>query len=301
MSEIANEYEFSYGGSNYIDVNTLLTSQFHFLAIINEFQKELYPDTKLGIKVKGFKEGSFIVQLVIDINPIMGTLMSHSTEVGVVSGIIGSVGSLFSIYTILKGEKAVELNEKGDRIEIIAPNNSGTITVDKRVFNIYKNNITINVAVQKNFEILESDAEIKAIEIIDKKSDESLLNVDRSEFNVLSTPNKYLDKDTNEEIHLNQVLFIKEPNLYPEKGKIWIWKLLHKGRDIKAKMLDTKFMQQINDGLKIGQGDRMIADLKIYYKWDETFMTYIESNRYDVVKVTKMIERDNQARFTFDA
>lgn len=32
-------FEFKYDGNNFIDLNTLITSQFHFLATFNELQK----------------------------------------------------------------------------------------------------------------------------------------------------------------------------------------------------------------------------------------------------------------------
>jgi hypothetical protein len=46
------DFEFSYQGSNYIDVNTLLASQFHFVASLAELQKELFPDVEIKLKLQ---------------------------------------------------------------------------------------------------------------------------------------------------------------------------------------------------------------------------------------------------------
>ena len=298
------EYEFSYAGGNYIDVNTLLTSQFHFIAIINELQKELYPDTKLNIKIKGFKEGSFVVQLVIDSTAIFNLLSSH--PVLAIEGVLAGFASIITIYKGLQGEKAKEIQEDGNNVTIILQQNNTTnnivnnITVNKEVFEIYKNNITINNAIQKNFELLEADRDITGIKITETIDKKDIVEVPQEDFHILATPNKYLDKDTNEEINRNQILYVKRPDLFPVKNRIWVWEFLHKGRDIKAKIVDRDFEKLINGGLKLGQGDRIEADLKIFYKWDEKFMTYIESNKFEVVKIHKTISRPDQSTFTFN-
>ena len=106
-------------------------------------------------------------------------------------------------------------------------------------------------------------------------------------------------KRTDEQTYKNQILFIKKPNLFPDKKKKWVWELLHQGRDIKAIIVDEAFMQKINNGLKVGQGDRLQADLKIFYKYDERFNTYLESKKYEVLNITKVIERTDESKFEF--
>lgn len=97
----------------------------------------------------------------------------------------------------------------------------------------------------------------------------------------------------------DQILFIKKPNLFPIKNKKWVWELIHTGRDIKAVIIDDVFLQKINNGLKVGQGDRLKADLKIYYKFDERLNTYLESGKYEVSNITDIIERTSETKFDF--
>jgi hypothetical protein len=129
-----------------------------------------------------------------------------------------------------------------------------------------------------------------------------LIKVDRVDFEVMQSENSYLGREISNEISVNERLFIKKPNLMPEKGKVFTWGFLHKGRDITAKITDKSFISKIDDGaIRLGKGDRIIVDLKIGYKWDETFMANVENNKYEVVKVHKFIERNEQTILDFNS
>lgn len=119
------------------------------------------------------------------------------------------------------------------------------------------------------------------------------LQINKKDFSSFEEENPYLIKRTDEQIKKNQILYIKKPNLYPENKKKWIWELIHQGRDIKATIIDAAFLKKINDGLKVGQGDRLQADLKVFYKFDERVNTYLESQKYEVSNITEVIERTN--------
>ena len=293
------KFEFKYNGDNFIDLNTLLTSQFHFLASVNEIQKELYPEVELRLKVGSFSEGSFIVDLLME-STWVDSLFNKDNAV-FLTEIVSAFGSLVTVHKYLKGRKADKIEEKGESVEIKVDGENNSVTIEKAVFNIYKENVTINKSIQQNFELLENDLEIEGVEIIEegKNSKEKLVDIDRSEFKDLSHTNAYLSRETLDETHLRQNLFIKEPNLLPQKNRVWNWKFIHKGRDIKAKVTDLSLAQKINDGLKIGQGDRLVADLKIQYKYSKTYNTFIESGTYEVVKVHGIMGREQQTAMDF--
>lgn len=292
------KYEFKYNGDNFIDLNTLLTSQFHFLAAVNEIQKELYPEVDLKLKVGGFSEGSFVVDLLIESSWIDSLLNKENVEF--LSEIVAAFGTLVTIHKYLKGRKADKVEEKGDNITITINGDNNSVTVNKDVFKVYKQNTTINKSIQQNFELLENDPEIEGVEIKEQgKTAEKILDIEKEDFKDLSSTNAYLSKETLDETHLRQNLFIKEPNLTPQKGRAWRWKFIHKGRDIKAKITDNSLAKQINEGLKVGQGDRLIADLKIQFKFSKTYNTFIESGTYEVVKVHGIMGRDEQVAMKF--
>lgn len=296
-------FEFKYEGQNFIDLNTLLTSQFHFLASFREIQKELFPDAEVKIKVGGFKEGSFIVELFSETTWIENLFKSVTPIVPVVPEVLGALNDFLTLKKLLKGEKAEKVTESGSNV-IIQTENNNSVVIDKRVFNIYTDSSIVNRSIQSNFDLLEKDEEILGIKISEvigaKRND--LISVDRSDFEIMQKDNTYLGREISNEISVNERVFIKKPNLMPEKGKILTWGFLHKGRDITAKITDKSFIQKIDDGIiRFGKGDRLIVDLKIGYRWDETFMTNIENNKFEVVKVHKLIERDEQTTLDFNA
>lgn len=293
---IQREFEFKYEGGDTIDVNTLLTSQFHFLAIINEIQRELHADSQISIKIKAFTPGSFVVQLVIEASWVANLFTVPNATL--LLDTVATFASIVELHKMLKGKKATHVQEKGDHLEIKSAGQ--TIQIQNAVFNIYKNNNVVNGAIQKNFEMLDQDEDVKGITIRDSKTKKRILNVARKDFADLSTPNSYLSRDTTEEIHPEETLFIKKPHLFPEKNKVWVWEFIHKGRDIKAKISSAELKRAVDEGFKVGQGDRLVGDLKIGYKWNEKFMTYVEDNRFELVKVHYFIERSKQQKIKFD-
>lgn len=289
------QFEFKYKGENFIDLNTLITSQFHFLAAVNEIQMELHPDVELKLRVGAFSEGSFVVDLLMETS--WKDHLFNRDNAFLLVEIVGGFASIVTIHKYLKGRKADRIQEKGDDVEITVNGDGNSVTVDKRVFNIYKNNVTINKSIQQNFELLNDDSEIGGVEIMSREDDSKkpILKVTRDHFKELANANPYLTRDTMDEVHKNQNLFIKKANLMPEKDRVWKWEFLHKGRDISANVTDRTLAVKINDGLRVGQGDRLVADLKIKYKFSEQFATFIESGSYEVIKVHELIPRNDQS------
>jgi len=288
-------FEFKYDGDNFIDLNTLITSQFHFLATFNELQKELYPDASVKIKVGAFKEGSFILELLSETTWIENLFSNDNVEVA--AKVLGGFGSILTIRKLLKGKKAEKVEEKNGNVEVTI-GDGNTITVSNAVFNIYQNSTVVNKAIEKNFELLNNDTEIEGIKITEVKGNarKDILNVERTSFEDVSKPNEYLDRSQTENTLFNERVFIKKPNLYPQKNRVWKWEFLHRGRDIKAKIIDKEFLRDINNGLRVGQGDRLIVDLRVYYKFDKRFNTWVEANRFDIIKVHNFEERTTETQ-----
>jgi len=289
------QFEFKYQGDNFIDLNTLITSQFHFLATVNEIQKELYPEIELKLRVGAFSKGSFVVDLLMESSWKDHLFNKDNAET--LSYIVGAFASLVGIHKYLKGRKADRIQESGDNVIIEVNGDRNSITVDRRVFNIYKDNTSINKAIQQNFELLNADPEIEGVEVAEAdpvKGRVKLVDVPRDQFKELSTPNAYMARDTMDEVHQNQNIYIRKANLMPEKNKVWKWEFIHRGRDITAKVTDWNLAERINTGLRLGQGDRIVADIRIGYKYSDQFATFIESGSYEVVKVHDIIARSEQ-------
>lgn len=286
-------FEFRYGGENFIDLNTLITSQFHFLAVVNELQKELHPKADLKIKVGAFKEGSFVVDLLIE-----SSLLDVFNENGsaVIFEVIGGFASLLAIHEYLKGKKpeAVQERKDSDNIEIKVEGNNNTIEVNKKVFHIYKNNVPAARAIQQTFESLGENNEIESVSII--KDNKPIVDIGRDSFQILSEPNPYLGSDHIDQISRNETVYIKKANLLPEKNRVWKWEFIHRGRDISAKITDKDFERKINEGMAIRKGDRMIVDLIIKQKFSEQFNTFIDTGKYEIARVIQYLTKEEQGK-----
>lgn len=260
------------------------------------YKKELYPDASVKIKVGAFKEGSFILELLSETTWLENLFSNDYVEVA--GEVLAGFAIILKLRKLLKGKKAKEIKENKNGTVEITISDGSKVTIKDSVFNIYQNSTVVNKAIEKNFELLERDTEIEGIKITEVKGKvkKEILDVNREAFEHISKPNEYLDRSQTENTLFNERLFIKKPNLFPQKNRVWIWEFIHRGRDVKAKITDKKFLKQINNGLRVGQGDRLIVDLKVYYKFDKRFRTWIEANKFDVIKVHNFEERTNETQ-----
>lgn len=295
MKKIQKIYEYNYiGEQNYIDINTLLTSQFHFSFILNEMQKELCPDLELKIKIQSFDKGSFDVNHIIELTNSGIFILSMSVDhIAIMFSILSDY---LTIKKYLKNNKANNIKDVGNnKIEIkINHTGEGPLIIDKGAFNIYQKNENLDTAIKKNIQALENDKEIEGVIIKEKGSSKPLITIERKDFFALTQPNSYLDKETKDKISSNEIVYIKKPDHYPKK--VAKWSFIHRGRSITASITDDKFIAQINDGERFGQGDSLDVTLKTFYKWDERYKTYIETGRYEIVNVNKIGRREEQIK-----
>lgn len=292
-----NAYEFKYEGDfKSLDALTVLHSQINFVTALKEIKDYRFPEIQLDIKIKGVEKGSLDINHIIEVATVSGMfVMEHYQYIETVFKIFGDIVKL---KKFLKGEKAVETKSVGnDKIEIHL--NGDNIQIHPDAFKIYQNSPVISNAFNNTSKLLSGNNDIDYIEVTDKRKNKKLLKIDKSEFEMLGQENPYLYKKVDEQTKTGQVLFIKKPNLFPEKKKKWVWELIHTGRDIKAVISDDIFLRKINEGLKLGQGDRLKADLKIYYKYDERFNTFLESGKYEVSNIVDIIGRTNETKLDF--
>jgi hypothetical protein len=292
-----NAYEFKYEGDfKSLDALTVLHSQINFVTALKEIKDYRFPEIQLDIKIKGVEKGSLDINHIIEVAAVSGMfVMEHYQYIETVFKIFGDIVKL---KKFLKGEKAVETKSVGnDKIEIHL--NGDNIQIHPDAFKIYQNSPVISNAFNNTSKLLSGNNDIDYIEVTDKRKNKKLLKIDKSEFEMLGQENPYLYKKVDEQTKTGQVLFIKKPNLFPEKKKKWVWELIHTGRDIKAVISDDAFLRKINEGLKLGQGDRLKADLKIFYKYDERFNTFLESGKYEVSNIVDIIGRTNETKLDF--
>lgn len=289
--------DFKYhGDTHFIDANTLINTQFHFLAIVQEVGRTVNPSIKISVKYQAFKKGSFEVSQLIEIATVAG--LFSAPHLGFIKDVLSYVSDYLSIKSFLKGEKATKIVEKKNNQTVEVHLHGSNITVHADAFKVYQNNLTVHQGFIKSGETLLGDENVDGIELIEKKTKESLLSVPRDKFQELTTPNAYLNEEFREEL-VDATITITKPELSP-KGKVSKWNFIYKSRRINGVMIsDIDFLKSVSAGLRFGNGDALKVDMKIVYKYDPAFRQYIEY-RFEVVLVKETIFNPEQSSFDFD-
>ena len=292
-STIAEKYDFKYECvPNNIDINTLLLSQLHFVSIITEIQKNLYPDYNLKIKVEAPKDGSFIFKQVYELVSSSSLFSKENVEYGansltIISSLFGTLFGLYKIRKLLKGSKADEVKDEGDFVKIIK--DSSEISVDKNVFVLYQSNPIINISINNHFQTIQNDENINGIDIKSQRNNESEYNITKDEFQDFTAVNEYLGVDNLERPKQGQWVFIKKPDLISKKDRV-VWSVIYDSREIRATISDKSFINRINSGLRVAQGDSMLVDMKITAVFDKIYNTHIDKS-FEIIKVIDYKER----------
>jgi hypothetical protein len=292
MKTITNQFEFKYQGESHsIDINTLLTSQFHYAAILNEIKNNLYPDIELKIRIQSFEEGSFDINQLIEITTISGLFVFQNVDY--ISQIFRVLKAYIDIKKVLEGKKPEKIEELAEnKIALVINGNNNTVIVDKDAFNIYQNNYQIHKALYKNAEILEHDPEIDGVKITNKTTNETILDIPRSEFLDLSLDNPFLDKEINVKIIEDAVLYIRKLEISPKRNSKWDF--IYEGRKINSVPIhDDIFLNQVIEGKKFGNGDRLKARLRIIQKLDIPTGVYLDE-KYEVLVVKNIVPKNEQ-------
>jgi hypothetical protein len=289
--------DFKYqGDSHFIDANTLINTQVHFLSIVQEVSRSLNPSVKVAVKYQAFQKGSFDIRQLIEIVTVAG--LFSAPHAGFIKDIISVISDYVSIKEFLKGEKADKFIEKnnGQKIEITLKGEN--ITIHPNAFKLYQNNYSVHQAFTKSAETLLADENVDGIELIEKKGEKSLLEIGRDRFEDLASPNAYLSDEYREDI-VDATIVITKPELAP-KGKTAKWNFIYKARRINGVIIsDIDFLKSVTAGLRFGNGDALKVDLKIVYKFDTVFKQYIE-HRFEVILVKETIFNSEQSRMNFD-
>lgn len=289
------KFEYKYNGEiDFIDINTLLSTQIHFVSIINEVQRNIFPEIDLKINVEAPKKGSFIFQQIYEWTANSDIFTKDKVEYlnnlgGVVTYIMVAVGGLYELFKFLKGKKAEKIEDDGNG-KIRIKNNEGEILiVENVIFNLYTSNQSLNDAFRKQAEALENDINVEGIQIINQDKNQVIVDVKRDAFNNFTNNNEYLNSTIIEKPKSSIRLFIKKPDLFPKTDKV-TWEFIYDGRNIKAIITDSNFINKINNGLRVGQGDCMVVDLIIIAEYDKRFNTHIDK-KYEIPNVISIEEK----------
>jgi hypothetical protein len=198
-----------------------------------------------------------------------------------------SINSILGIKQVLGGEKPAKMVKSKDNKNITITNNKNcSITTTVYNFNLFEKSQTINEAISKHFETLSSDPAIDDFAIL--KNGKPLFEINQSEFNVMSMPNKALQVPADEHrtiempavLTIRKIVFVKGQN----------WEFIYNGFKISAKIEDIIFSEEVSKGKKFASGDQfkviMLID-QILNKKDK----YFSNNRFRIIKVIDHLPR----------
>ncbi|NLD48572.1 MAG: hypothetical protein GX660_15520 [Clostridiaceae bacterium] len=294
MNQQITTFEFKYQGeSTSIDINTLLVSQFQYTAILNEIKNQLFPDIELKIKIQSFERNSFDVNQIIEITTVTGLLIFENKEF--IAEIFKYLKAYLEIKKLLGDKKPDSIEKVGNEniaLTINVKGNNNTVVVSENAFKIFQNNYTIHRALTKNGEILEKDPEIEGIQITNQITQEKILDIPRTDFPMLTIDNAFINKELNEKITEDAILYIKKLDLNPEKKVKWDF--IFEGRKINSvSIIDIDFHKKVKEGTKFGNGDRLKCRLKTIQKLDIDTGAYID-DKFEVLLVKDIIRKDEQ-------
>jgi hypothetical protein len=139
---------------------------------------------------------------------------------------------------------------------------------------------------------LEKDPEIEGIQITNQITQEKILDIPRTDFPMLTIDNAFINKELNEKITEDAILYIKKLDLNPEKKVKWDF--IFEGRKINSvSIIDIDFHKKVKEGTKFGNGDRLKCRLKTIQKLDIDTGAYID-DKFEVLLVKDIIRKDEQ-------
>ncbi|UXX78203.1 hypothetical protein N7E81_19245 [Reichenbachiella carrageenanivorans] len=291
----AEKFTFKYRGDlEYIDFDTLYTSQLHFAEFIREVKNSLAPDYDLKIKLRALPPASFPIELFIDFKQVTNLITSGQDILNNVGGIAGSVVVIIELYKHLKGKKSSK-EEIGENNTTNIYNVKGDVfVIDSSIYSAIKSNPNIQSELKNVFDKVDKDDDVESIQLLDS-SNEELSSILKNEFEYFDVKDN-LFEDT-EGIEREKYKLIEFANLNIFKvvfSKGFKWQFYYKGIKINAEIEDNDYLIKVVKGsMSFSNGDILVCDLAIKQVYNEFAGTY-ENKEYKVTKVHKRILRAEQ-------
>lgn len=289
-------YTFKYeSDSESIDINTLLLSQIHFTTVLNEIKNEVAAGSNLKIRVTPLQKGSVPFNFILDLSWLESLFSAADFAYNHSKDIIEAFLALIYIRKELKGKKAKKITVDGD--DVVIETEDTEIRVNRKVYKIYEDNATVDQALKKGFEAIDSDEDITGITLLDEAKKE-ILTVSRAEFPDMIAPNENFEKLSQTDPAKKETLSIFK--VVFDKG--YKWQFYREGRKISATIADDAFMERVNKGERFAKGDTLEVELEVSKVFDKTMDIYIEKgfNIINVIKHTPKVSADEASPKLFN-
>lgn len=274
--------------SHSINIDTYAKSLISMGKVLREVGYQTSGAYDISVNVTAQQEGSFdvVLQIIGSILPMIPTALDTLEKV--VSITIELIElkkhskEIDESKTEIHGDDVILNNSDGNRIKV----------VDQRVYNIYNENQVVNDAISENFQAVKNDPEIDSVTI--RKGDINI-TIDRVSFDDLAQKHDVKISNDNDVVVVPTELIVRKV-VFDNRSRLWDF--LYQGIPISAKIDDDDFWYKISSGERFAQGDKLVADLHIARKYDDSVNAYINDS-YTVKSVRDHVERDDPEQTSF--
>ena len=291
-----------------IDVFKLAPTLLALGQLIQDSNRELYPDGReIGVNVKPFREGSFIVDLSVfpgtNLKQLLDFLTPHSLEqLKTLLEIIGLIGGGTGVVTVgvvkamkfLRGRpKSVEEVQPGEfRLTAV---DDRSITVDSSTNTLLQNSTITNNIFKIYVDPLEAQPNIEDVKTYLKDDEATAVTVERSEIPSLKefvnpSPVSTEAKEIVKEITTPGVFLNPKRGAFGDDPKDWsFWR----GDEIiTATIKDKMFLNEVANGSKrLNQSDLLTVDL---LERQKVKGTVVQRPTYEILRVTDYVKGATQ-------
>lgn len=286
--------EIKFGGDLHeIDVDLLVESLVSYSSVTQEASAYLAPGTKVNIKIKAPKEGSFII--LLDLITQNGGDLFTTNNLSLAADIMGVVGGLYGLkkWIAKNGKPEIVRPHDDNSIEIV--NNNGSITINNNVYNIYQENPKVRENLRRTFSALKEKQEIIDFSIRDVDADQEIFSVEQKDFSLLASDDDEIEQKRQKVQKEKQELSVFKV-VFRENYK---WEFYYQGVKIYASIKDEDFFKKIEKGeIAFRSGDKLIVDLEIDQVFNESANTFV-NDAYFILKVIEHIPRTSSVQPDF--
>jgi hypothetical protein len=288
------KYTFKYNGDlEYIDITTLISSQLHFLEMLNEIQREIAPEIEFKTKIKYLPKGSWQYEFMFSLFP---GLVFGSDSVDKIKKIISAASSILNLKKLLKGKEPIKIEQSGNGIIVHIQGDNNQVqfyTLPAHEFKLMKNKKIDNSA-NKMIDDVDKDNSIDGIEIFEDK-DSILVDIKRDDFEKTKKTNSFLEESKTLQEPINNVELIM---LYNKDGK---YDLYQNGSRITPYHIeDPEFNDKLSKGNEgFYSGNRLFVDMSILKEYNKVGDVYINKS-YSIIKVHSNTQRLQDSQSNLD-
>lgn len=295
MQNSNRNLEIKFGGDLHeIDVDLFIESLVSYSSVTQEVSAYLSPGTKVDIKIKAPKQGSFII--LLDLIAQNGGDLFTSDNISLAANIVTTVGGLYGLKKWVSKNGKPEIVKPCNDNSIEISNNNGSIVINNNVYNLYQENPKVRENLRRTFYKLKEKGEIVDFSIRDVDADHDIFHVNQSDFSLLASDDDEIDQRKQKVRKERQELSVFKV-VFRENYK---WEFYYQGIKIYASIKDVAFFSKIEKGeVAFRSGDKLIADLEIDQVFNESANTFV-NDAYFILRVIEHIPRTSSLQPGFE-